>query len=147
VTPERSKEPALLKKVKALLKKFSGVPFHVMLAKLNSVLRGWTYAHRHVVAKDLMGRMDCHIFERIRHWLRKEYPAKTWAWLSKRYRKRFNGRRNFGEIYLSSKRKLKSVHLFRLADLPIRYHTKIRAMGPQQYRGVNATLWHLTYCI
>ena len=40
VTSEKSKAPALLKKAKALLKKFSGAPFHVMLAKLNSVLRG-----------------------------------------------------------------------------------------------------------
>jgi len=129
IKPERSKAPALFEKVKTLLNSLSGTPFHVLLAKLNRVLRGWAYAHRHVVAKEIMSKIDCFIFKRVRHWLRKAYPAKTWAWLCKRYRKRFNGRLNFGDSYLSSKRMLKSVHLFRLADLPIRYHTKIRAIA------------------
>jgi len=43
IKPERSKASALLEKMKALFNSFSGPPFHVLLAKLNCVLRGWAY--------------------------------------------------------------------------------------------------------
>ncbi len=127
VKPERSKSKALRNKVKALLKQYSGVSFHVMLLKLNSVIRGWAYAHRQVVAKDLMGRLDNDIFKRVCKWLRKEHCRKTWSWISKRYRKRYRGRWQFMQVYLTTKGTVKTVCLFRMSDLPIRYHNKIRA--------------------
>ena len=127
VTPERSKAKTLRDKVKALLNRCRGAVFHRMLYQLNRVLRGWAYAHRHVVAKALMNKLDGFIFRRLRHWLRCEHPARSWAWVVKRYRKRFNGRWQWGQSYVNKQGKLQSVFLFRLADLPIRYHTKVRS--------------------
>ena len=127
VKPIKSKAGELRQKVKALLDKYRGVSFHVMLIKLNQVLRGWAYAHRHVVAKELFSRLDNDIFKQVSHWLRKEHRDKTWAWISKQYRQRFNGRWQFGKVYVASKGLVKTVCLFRLADLPIRYHNKIRS--------------------
>lgn len=127
VKPEKSKARTLRQKVKALLNKYRGVSFHVMLIKLNQVLRGWAYAHRHVVAKKHLHRLDNDIFKSVCHWLRKEHQRKTWAWISKQYRKRFNGRWQFGKVYVTSKGIVKTICLFRLADLPIRYHNKIRS--------------------
>lgn len=127
VTPERSKASTLRDKVKDLLHQYRGVSFHVMLAKLNSVLRGWGYAYRHVVVKKLMSTLDVEIFTLVRKWLGKEHRSKTWAWISKRYRQRFGGRIDFGDSYSNSKGIMKTVRLFRLADIPIRYHNKIRA--------------------
>ena len=127
VTPERSKAQTLRDKVKALLRQYRGVSFHVMLAKLNSVLRGWGYAYRHVVAKNLMSCLDVDVFMLVRKWLGKEHRSKTWAWISKRYRQRFGGRVDFCDSYANAKGVIKTVRLFRLADIPIRYHNKIQA--------------------
>ena len=127
VKPERRKAKELRNKVKALLKQYRGVSFHVMLLKLNSVLRGWAYAHRQVVAKELMGRLDNDIFKLVCKWLTKEHRRKTWSWISKQYRKRYRGRWQFMQVYLTAKGIVKTVCLFRLSDLPIRYHNKIRA--------------------
>ncbi len=127
ITPERSKASELRRKVKALLNKHHGVSFHVMLLKLNSVLRGWCYAHRHVVAKELMGGLDNDIYKLVCNWLRKEHRRHTWAWISKRYRRRFIGRWDFGKVYVTAKGVVKTVRLFRLVDLPIRYHRKIQS--------------------
>ncbi len=127
IKPERSKSTNLRNKVKALLKQYRGASFHVMLLKLNSVLRGWAYAHRHVVAKKLMSRLDNDIFKLVCQWLAKEHRRKTWSWISKRYRKYYRGRWQFMQVYLTKKSIVKTVCLFRLSDLPIRYHNKIRA--------------------
>ena len=129
VTPERGKAQTLRDKVKTLLKRCRGGAFHTMLYQLNRMLRGWAYAHRHVVAKRLMNRLDGYIYLRVRHWLRGEYPSRTWAWISKRYRKRFNGRWQLGSNFVNKLGKLSSVYLFRLVELPIRYHTKIRSQA------------------
>ena len=127
VKPIESKAGELRQKVKALLEKYRGVSFHVMLIKLNQVLRGWAYAHRHVVAKKLFSRLDNEIFKLVCQWLRKAHRSKTWAWISKQHRKRFHGRWQYGKVYVTSKGIVKTVCLFRLSDLPIRYHNKIRS--------------------
>lgn len=127
IKPERSKSTHLRNKVKDLLKQTRGVSFHVMLLKLNSVLRGWAYAHRQVVAKKIMSRLDNDIFRLVCKWLTKEHRRKTWSWISNRYRKHYRGRWQFMQVYLTAKGIVKTVCLFRLSDLPIRYHNKIRA--------------------
>jgi RNA-directed DNA polymerase len=127
VKPAKGKAGELRQKVKALLKKYRGVSFHVMLIKLNQVLRGWAYAHRHVVAKEIFSRLDHDLYKLVCNWLRREHRRKTWAWISKRYHKRFNGRLEFGKKYVTSKGIVKTICLFRLADLPIRYHNKMRS--------------------
>ena len=127
VKPERSKSKTLRDKVKALLNQYRGVSFQVMLLKLNSVLRGWAYAHRQVVAKKIMSSLDNDIFKLVCKWLRKAHRNKTWSWISKRNRKRYRGRWQFMQVYPTAKGTVKTVCLFRLSDLPIRYHNKIRS--------------------
>ncbi len=129
VKPEKSKANELRQKVKALLKQYRGVAFHVMLVKLNQLLRGWAYAHRQAVAKRLFSRLDNDIYKLVCCWLRKAHRNKTWAWIAKHYRKRVNGRWQFSQLVVTPKRIVKTICLFRLSDLPIRYHNKIRAQA------------------
>jgi len=137
--PSKLKARELLDKVRHCLNTFRGVPFHVLLLQLNSILRGWAYAHRKVVAKRLMVQLDNTVFENICHWLRREHRKKTWGWICKRYRKRINDRWCFASCYSTATVKSKLVVLFRMCDLPIRYHTKIRTdtnpfdPGDQEY--------------
>ena len=147
VKPEKSKASELRQKVKALLNQYRGVAFLVMLTKLNQLLRGWAYAHRQVVAKRLFSRLDNDIFKLVCRWLSKEHRNKTWAWISKQYRKRINGRWQFSQLFVTPKGMVKTICLFRLADLPIRYHNKIRAeatpYGPAYWDYFNKRrLWH-----
>jgi len=127
IKPVKSKAGELRQKVKALLETLRGVSFQVMLIKLNQVLRGWGYAHRQVVSKKLFSRLDNDIFKLVCKWLRKAHRSRTWAWISKQHRKRFNGRWQFGKVYLTAKGIVKTVCLFRMSDLPIRYHNKVRS--------------------
>ncbi len=138
IRPKDGKTRALLEKVRNLLAKHRGVPFHVMLMKLNSVIRGWAYAHRHVVAKSRMSYVDERIYPLVKKWLMREHRSQTWAWIRKRYRKRFKGRIEFGAHYANSHDETKLIRLFKAADLPIRYHNKIQSEAnpyDQSYKG------------
>ena len=127
VKPEDGKARELLNKVRAFLDNNRGIPFHVMLIKLNQIIRGWTYAYRKVVAKSRMSYVDNQMYFLVRKWLKREHRSKTWAWISKRYFKRSKGRDEYCTEYLTAKGERKVVRLFRAADVPIRYHTKVRS--------------------
>lgn len=127
IKPQDGKVRALLDKVKDFLDRHRGIPFHVMLLKLNRIVRGWAYAYRRVVAKARMGFVDYRLYYLVRKWLRREHRSKTWAWITKRYRSRELGRWDFCAIYFDAQGVRKKVRLFRAADLPIRYHIKIRS--------------------
>jgi RNA-directed DNA polymerase len=49
------------------------------------------------------------------------------AWIAKRYRKYVKGRIDFCATHINAKGEPKAVRLFQAADLPIRYHIKIRS--------------------
>ncbi len=127
IKPEEGKARELLNKVRAFLDSQRGISFHVMLLKLNRLVRGWAYAYRKVVAKERMNYVDNRLYFLVRNWLKREHRSKTWAWISKRYRKRIKGRIDYCAEYYSVKGECKMVRLFHAADVPIRYHTKIRA--------------------
>jgi len=127
IKPEDGKTRELLNKVREFLNSHHGISFHVMLIKLNQILRGWAYAYRKVVAKERMGYVDNQLYFLVKRWLKKEHRSKTWAWISGRYYKRFRGRIEYGTAYFTASGERKVVRLFQTADVPIRYHIKVRA--------------------
>lgn len=127
IQPEDGKTQTLLAKVRDFLNSHRGIPFHVMLIKLNRIIRGWAYAYRRVVAKERMDYIDNRLYYLVRKWLRREHRSKTWAWIAKRYRRRIKGRVDFCDSYINAKGEYKTVRLFQAADLPIRYHIKIQS--------------------
>ncbi len=126
IQPRDGKTKELVDKVRNLLNTFRGIPFYALLSKLNAVIRGWAYAHRHVVAKDRLSYVDDKIYPLVKSWLQREHRSKTWAWIRKRYRGRFKGRIEFGCYYVKASGEQKLIRLFKARDLPIRYHIKVR---------------------
>jgi RNA-directed DNA polymerase len=127
IQPEDGKTRTLLTKVSTFLESHRGISFHIMLLKLNRIIRGWAHAYRRVVAKHLMTYVDDRLYFLVRKWLSREHRSKTWAWIAKRYRKYVKGRIDFCATYTNAKGEPKAVRLFQAADLPIRYHIKIRS--------------------
>lgn len=126
IQPEDGKTREVLEKVRGVLARYRGIPFHALLAKLNAVIRGWAYAYRHVVAKERLSYVDNRIYPLVKKWLQREHRSKTWAWIRKRYRGRFKGRIEYG-CYYPTTSGMKLIRLFKAGDLPIRYHSKIRS--------------------
>jgi len=127
IKPQDGKPAALLSNVRELLDSLHGLPFQVVLIKLNRKLRGWAHAYRRSVAKDRMAWVDEKVYQIMVNWLRREYRQQTWAKISKRYYRFIRGRYRFSASYKRADGKVKHVELFRTSDLPIRYHVKIRS--------------------
>jgi len=127
IQPEEGKTRELLGRVRDFMGSHRGIAFHVMLLKLNRIIRGWAYAYRKTVAKERMSYVDNQVYLLVRKWLKREHRSKTWAWIHKRHTGRPHGRVEFCAEYFSAKGESKSVRLFKAGDLPIRYHIKIKA--------------------
>ncbi len=127
IKPQDGKASALLKKARLLMESLHGLPFHVMLLKLNRVLRGWVHAYRRSVAKERMSYVDNGIYLLVVKWLKRHHRRHTWGWISKRYRRYIKGRHQFCADYPHEKDGMRTVCLFLTSELPIRYHTKIRS--------------------
>ncbi len=125
-TPSHKKVSQFRKKLKAFFKESQNLPFVAMLRKLNSKLRGWVFSNRQVVAKRLFNTLDNDIYYGVRRWLRHRHRNKTNAWIKHRYRSRVEGRINYGTFVLNKQGKRQWIGLFRMADVPIHYHVKIR---------------------
>ena len=136
IKPAKQKTPKLLSRIRSLLAQCHGIPFYAMLSKLNSVLRGWAYAHRKVVVKEMLSFIDNNVFKQVANWLRKAHRNKNWSWINKTYHKQNKGRFSWGSTYVRKEGEVKWVELFRMVDVPVRYHTKIRSEAnpyDQQY--------------
>ena len=127
IKPEEGKTRELLDGVREFMASHHGIPFHIMLLKLNRKVRGWAYAYRKTVAKERMSYVDNQIYLLVRKWLKREHRSKTWAWIHKRYTRRPKGRVEFCAEYFSTRGESKIVRLFKAGDLPIRYHIKVKA--------------------
>ncbi|MFT5084272.1 MAG: RNA-directed DNA polymerase [Lentisphaeria bacterium] len=128
IKPEDGKARALLDKVTEFMNGHRGTPFHVVLLKLNQIIRGWAYAYRKVVAKERMAYIDNRMYFIVKKWLKREHRSKTWAWISKRYYRRLKDRVEYSSEYFTVKGVCKVVRLFRAADVPIRYHITLRCV-------------------
>lgn len=105
-----------------------------MLRKLNSKLRGWAFSNRQVVAKRLFSALDNELYYGLCRWLR--HRNKTKAWIKHRYSSRIEGRQNIGTFVLNQQGKRQWLGVFRMADVPIRRHVKIRG-GANPYDPAN----------
>ena len=126
IKPSKKKTPQLFTKIRECLNQCHGIPFYAMLCKLNRVIRGWAYAHRKVVVKDIMSYIDTNIYKLVARWLRKEHRNKNWSWIKQTCLKRVKGCSNLGMTYMTRAGEIKWVELFKMARVPVRYHTKIR---------------------
>lgn len=91
---------SIKRKVKALTtRKTLNVPLHVLLRKLNPVLRGWAAYFRFAAAKRTFGYLGHYVWWRLARWLRKKHPGRPWKWLFRRYQLRGGPRDQGVQVY------------------------------------------------
>ena len=59
---------------------------HVVIRKLNPILRGWASHFRHASASQTFSYLGYYVWWRVVRWLRKKHQGRTWKWLGRRYR-------------------------------------------------------------
>jgi len=127
ITPSRKSVNSFMAKVRTTIKTHKQLPAGKLIEKLNPLLRGWAFYHRHVVSKATFQRMDCAIFHCLWWWAKRRHPQKGVRWVRKRYFHTLGTRQwcFVGEV----KRRDGTTYtmtLQRLGDIPIQGHIKIR---------------------
>ena len=127
IIPAKEGVLALIRKIGMIIRKYVSAPLAGMVKKLNEVLRGWAYYHRHVVASEAFKRVDNYVFDQLWRMLRKRHPKKSKKWLVKRYW-RSNGKN--ASVFTATakiKGKLRQYQVFRASAIGIKRHRKVKA--------------------
>jgi len=56
-----------------------------LIYQLNSLIRGWTMYHRHVVSKRIFSYVDYRIYWMIWKWAKRRHPNKNTKWILRKY--------------------------------------------------------------
>ena len=128
IKPSKKSYQSLMTEVRSIIRQHLGLPTHLMIAKLNPVIRGWAEYHKHVVAKQTFSRIDCEVFALLWRWIRRRHPRKNAGWRKQKYYTR-RGNRNW--CFFADKKmadgSTNRYHLISVAGIPIRRHVKVRS--------------------
>jgi len=134
VTPKRSKVHAFARQISELIRKGVALPTRDLLGQLNRKLRGCFHYYRAVVSKRAFAFIDFVVYKALWRWMHRRHRNRGKHWLHRRYfmsqrtpsntyRQIFYGR------YTRADGTTQRITLFKLSDLSIRRHVKIRSQA------------------
>jgi len=129
IKPSPAKVTTFLTETRRLIKAMVAAPTNKLIRQLNLKLRGWGNYYRHVVAKKAFSRVDKSVMQHLFWWMKRRHPNKTLGWMRKKYFIREGTRWVFGAPYVTKKGEKKWQRLFKVSDLPIRRHVKIKGQA------------------
>ena len=125
IKPSRGKVASFMERIRDYIKSNVSVQADHFLRGLNSRLRGFPNFYRHVVSKVTFSEIDQQVYQLLRNWMRRRHRNKTLAWCKRKYIKRWGMRWQF-TVSTIGKGVTQPTRLFKVADLPIIRHIKIR---------------------
>jgi RNA-directed DNA polymerase len=128
ITPSKEGILALIRKVGTIIHSHVSAPIIIMIKKLNEVLRGWAYYHRHVVASAAFKRIDDYVYSQLWRMLRKRHSKKSGKWIYQNYWMAVKPRSVFAVKYKMENKKKHTVYeVIRTCSIGIKRHKKIKA--------------------
>lgn len=132
IKPARKSIESLLNKVREIVSGHQASPAHLLIARLNPIIRGWATYHRHVVSKRIFAYVDYRIFECLWRWATARHPKKGLRWTKRKYFERV-GTRDwifFGDQQAEDGSVLR-LRLFHASSMRIKRHVMVRsALNP-----------------
>jgi RNA-directed DNA polymerase len=126
IKPSKKNAQAFYRNVSDIVEGSLSVPTERLIRKLNPVLRGWAEYHKGAVAKATFSRLDQLIYWRLMRWGLRRHPRKTSAWVYEKYWRPLGAIRPFATPSVNRKGEPLSLVLYRLADMKIVRHIKIK---------------------
>jgi RNA-directed DNA polymerase len=83
--PSKSALAAVKARVRTLTQSSRNQSLHVLLHRLNPVLRGSTNYFRYGVSKATFDYLRAVVWRRVVNWLRRKHQHRNWKWLRRRY--------------------------------------------------------------
>jgi len=126
IRPAGSAVKSLLATVREQIRRMRSAPVKDLVGKLNPILRGWANYHRHVVSSETFSYIDWQVFQMLWRWARRRHRKKNSHWIQNRYWRVIPGANRFTAAWREKSGKRYTLLLFRMADLPIRRHVRIK---------------------
>ena len=86
IKPSKESVKCFRRKIRDLVQStHRGSAAHVLIGRLNPVIRGWVNYHRHCVAAETFHSLSHYIFRCVWQWARREHPNKGAIWRYDKY--------------------------------------------------------------
>ena len=85
IKPAKQSVADFREKVRLTLKRLHGSNARCLIKVLNPVIRGWATYYRGVVSSELFHKLDSDICWKLRRWISKTHPNKSFTWRDRRY--------------------------------------------------------------
>ena len=125
IKPSRDKVASFMERIRDYINSKVSVQADHFLRGLNSRLRGFANFYRHVVSKKTYSEIDQQVYQLLRNWMLRRHRNKTLAWCKRKYIKHWGMRWQFS-VPTIGKGVTQLIRLFKVADLPIIRHIKVR---------------------
>jgi RNA-directed DNA polymerase len=85
IKPAKQSVSAFREKLQQTLKRLHGSNARCLIKVLNPIIRGWANYYRGVVSSEIFQKLGHDIFWKLRRWISKTHPTKSYTWRDRRY--------------------------------------------------------------
>ena len=128
IKPSKTSLQRVIRKIRQITKDNKMLKQVLLINILNPIIRGWTFYHRHIVAKESFSKLRHEIFKILWRWSKRRHPNKGSNWVKNKYFKLIRGDAwRFACVPNKTKPGEESI-TYKLVDptkLPIKRHVKI----------------------
>jgi len=89
--PSKTSLQNVIRKIRKVVKDNKMIRQVLLIEMLNPIIRGWTFYHRHIVAKESFSKLRHEIFEILWRWAKRRHPNKSSNWVKQKYFKLIRG--------------------------------------------------------
>lgn len=126
--PAKKAIVGIRQKLRELVFKYKGATAKKLIQQINSVLRGWSNYHKHIVSKEIFKEIDFYLWKLLGRWCKLRHATKPWKWIREKYFSASQELCTFSAVQTTAKGdKIKIYKLFRAGKVPIIRHIKIQS--------------------
>jgi RNA-directed DNA polymerase len=85
IKPAKKSVSRFREKLRQTFKQLQGSNAKCLIAVLNPILRGWANYYRGVVSSETFNGLESYLFWKLRRWISKSHPNKSFSWRDRRY--------------------------------------------------------------
>ena len=127
IMPSDKAIKSIKEKLKDTVRKNLGAKPQELILQLNSVLRGWTNFHKHIVSKEIFKEVDYYLWRLLGRWCKRRHATKSWKWIREKYFSAAEELCTFAAVKQINQKQIKIHKLFRAGKVPIIRHIKIKS--------------------
>lgn len=127
IKPSKESIKSIRRKIRDIVRSNRGKAAHVLIGRLNPVIRGWSNYHRHCVAKSTFSSLSHYTFHCVWKWSKREHSNKGTKWIYDKYFSQGSTKWMFSAKVPN--RKEKRIWLYNPAKIPIKRHIKVKSIA------------------